>query len=117
VVLSACFSGGFIDDLKDDNTLVMTAASAKKTSFGCADDSLFTYFGKAYFKESLKPGVDFEQAFHQARDLVETWEKEQKLPPSEPQIHPNRRVSRYVKDWVSANNPGVLANLEPQSPQ
>lgn len=117
VVLSACFSGGFIDDLKDDNTLVMTAASAKKTSFGCADDSLFTYFGKAYFKESLKPGVDFEQAFHQARDLVETWEKEQKLPPSEPQIHPNIRVSRYVKDWISANNPDVLANLEPQSPQ
>lgn len=102
VVLSACYSGGFIDDLSDGDTLVMTAASAQKTSFGCADDSLFTYFGKAYFKESLKPGVDFEQAFYQARDLVEAWEKEQEITPSEPQIRPNDKVSRQVKTWLAA---------------
>lgn len=112
VVLSACYSGGFIQDLSDGDTLVMTAASAKKTSFGCADDSLFTYFGKAYFKESLKPGVDFEQAFYQARTLVEAWEKEQEMTPSEPQIRPNDKVSRQVKTWLAATVKGGQKDLE-----
>lgn len=117
VVLSACFSGGFVDDLADENTLVMTAASAEKTSFGCADDSLFTYFGKAYFKESLKPGVDFEQAFYQARELVQSWEEEQKITPSEPQIRVNKKITAYVKRWLNDTNSPVLANLKAQSPQ
>lgn len=117
IVLSACFSGGFIDDIKDENTLVMTAASAEKTSFGCADDSLFTYFGKAYFKESLKPGIDFEQAFYQARKLVEGWEVEQKITHSEPQIYANEKITRYVKHWLNSAERPVLTNLETQSPQ
>lgn len=117
VVLSACFSGGFIDEIKDDNTLVITAASAKKTSFGCADDSLFTYFGRAYFKESLKQGVDFEQAFYRARSLVEGWEAAQKITPSEPQISLNPRVTDYVKLWLAGSNPPVSVNLKPQSSQ
>lgn len=101
VVLSACYSGGFIDDLKDEQSLIMTAAAADKTSFGCADDSLFTSFGKAYFKESLKPGVDFEQAFFKAKELVSTWEKKQKITKSNPQIHPNPKVVEQVKRWQS----------------
>ena len=33
VVISACFSGGFLPELKDEHTLVMTAASADRKSF------------------------------------------------------------------------------------
>ncbi len=117
VVLSACYSGGFIDEIKDDNSLIMTAASASNTSFGCSDDSLFTYFGKAYFKEALKPGVDFEQAFYQARSLVEIWEKEQKITPSEPQIQVNPQVTEHVKRWVKGRAAPVISNLKPLSPQ
>ena len=53
IVISACYSGGFIDALKDERTLVMTAARADRTSFGCSDDSDFTYFGRALFAEAL----------------------------------------------------------------
>jgi hypothetical protein len=113
VVLSACYSGGFIDELKDANSLIMTAASADKTSFGCADDSLFTYFGKAYFKESLKPGVDFEQAFVKAKKLVSTWEKEQKITKSNPQIHPNTQVVVQVKRWQDELISLSSSNLDP----
>lgn len=116
VVLSACFSGGFIDDISDENTLVMTAASAQKTSFGCADDSLFTYFGKAYFKESLKPGVDFEQAFYKARSLVEEWETAQDISPSEPQIGANARVTEHIKRWLESENSQVSDPNIPNSP-
>lgn len=113
VVLSACYSGGFIDDLKDSYSLIMTAAAADKTSFGCADDSLFTYFGKAYFKESLKPGVDFEQAFFNAKKLVSTWEKEQKITKSNPQIHSNKQVVEQLKRWQSELLPSLSGNLDP----
>jgi len=113
IVLSACYSGGFIDELKDAYSLIMTAASADKTSFGCADDSLFTYFGKAYFKESLKPGIDFEQAFVDAKKLVSTWEKEQKITKSNPQIYSNTQVVEQVKRWQSGVIPPISGNLDP----
>ncbi len=113
VVLSACYSGGFIDDLKDENSLIMTAASADKTSFGCADDSRSTYFGRAYFQESLKPGIDFEQAFYQAKSLVESWEKEQKIIASEPQIVPNPNVLAQVKLWQQGLGAPVSIDLKP----
>lgn len=99
IVLSACYSGGFIDDLKDDNSVIITSASADKTSFGCADDSRFTYFAKAYFKESLSPGTDFITAFNKAKDVVDKWEKEEKQIPSEPQIYAAPAVEKYVKAW------------------
>lgn len=113
IVLSACYSGGFIDDLKDSHSLVMTAAAADKTSFGCADDSLFTYFGKAYFKESLKPGVDFEQAFYQAKELVAGWEKEQKITESNPQIFTNPTVVKQLKRWQAVPLAPVSSDLNP----
>lgn len=113
VVLSACYSGGFIDELKDPYSVIMTAAAADKTSFGCADDSLFTYFGKAYFKESLKPGVDFEQAFFTAKKLVSKWEKEQKITKSNPQIHSNTQVAEQLKRWQGGLTPSLSGNLEP----
>src|SRR3546814_1766943 len=39
VVISACFSGGFIPDLRDARTLVITAARADRASFGCGSRS------------------------------------------------------------------------------
>lgn len=113
IVLSACFSGGFIDDIKDPYSLIITAAAADKTSFGCADDSLFTYFGKAYFQQSLQPGVDFEQAFFTAKKLVSTWEKAQKITRSNPQIHSSEIVAKQLKRWQSELGSPLSSNLEP----
>jgi hypothetical protein len=75
VVISACYSGGFIDALKDDRTLVMTAARRDRRSFGCADENDFTYFGRAYFKESLPKSRSFVEAFRRAEVLVNDWER------------------------------------------
>ena len=35
IVVGACYSGGFIEPLKDDRTLIITASRADRTSFGC----------------------------------------------------------------------------------
>jgi hypothetical protein len=39
IVVSACYAGGYIAPLRDDHTLVMTAADATHTSFGCGSES------------------------------------------------------------------------------
>ncbi|GLK91818.1 C13 family peptidase [Pseudomonas turukhanskensis] len=86
VVVSACFSGGFIPQLKDDKTLVMTAARSDRTSFGCSDEADFTYFGRALFAEALSTTDDLERAFEQAKASVAKREQEDDFEPSEPQI-------------------------------
>ncbi|MBC7786921.1 MAG: hypothetical protein H7Z18_05600 [Methylophilaceae bacterium] len=65
IVVLACYSGGFIDALKNDNTLILTAARRDRTSFGCGVESEFTYFGDAFFVQALsgKPfaGIRFKK--------------------------------------------------------
>ncbi|MGH8741676.1 MAG: C13 family peptidase [Burkholderiales bacterium] len=75
VVVSACYSGGFVDALNDGRTLVITAARRDRASFGCADENDFTYFGRAFFKEALPGSGSFSEAFLKAKVLVEQWER------------------------------------------
>jgi hypothetical protein len=87
VIVSACFGGVFVQPLANDDTIVLTAADAKNTSFGCATGRDWTYFGDALFKQSLRPGTDFRRAFDHARVLIHGWEMMDRLPPSNPQGH------------------------------
>lgn len=86
VVISACYSGGFIPALKDDKTLVMTAARADRVSFGCSEEADFTYFGRALFAEALQQTDDLQKAFELARQAVAEREQADGFEPSEPQI-------------------------------
>lgn len=100
VVVSACYSGGFIDPLKDERTLVITAARADRTSFGCADENDFTYFGRAFFKESLPGAKSFDDAFSGAKALVAKWEKDDgEEQQSEPQISSPKAIRQYLQRW------------------
>jgi len=85
VIISACFSGIFVPPLANDNTIVMTAADAQHTSFGCAPERDCTYFGDAFFRQSVHPGSDFADAFGHARTLIHGWELMDNAPPSNPQ--------------------------------
>jgi hypothetical protein len=86
LVVSACYSGGFVEPLKDANTVVITAADAKSSSFGCASGRDFTYFGRAYFAEGLGRTFSFTEAFETARASVGEQERAERLAPSSPQI-------------------------------
>lgn len=85
VIVSACFSGIFVPPLQNSNTIVMTAADANHTSFGCAPERDWTYFGDAFFRQALAPGADFQSAFEHARILIRGWELMDQAPPSNPQ--------------------------------
>lgn len=86
VVISACYSGGFVDKLSDDRTLVITAAAKDRNSFGCDNMAEWTYFGRAYFDEALRQTHSFTKAFGIARPLIEQREKAQGFDASMPQM-------------------------------
>ena len=86
VVISACFSGGFIEPLKDDNTLIITAADAFHSSFGCDYESDYTWFSQALYDEALRDTFSFVEAFEAARETVDDREREEGYPPSNPQM-------------------------------
>jgi hypothetical protein len=85
VVVSACYSGGFVESLKDDDTLVVTASAPDRNSFGCSNEADFTYVGKAYFDEALRSTDSFIEAFDLAVPRIAAREQ-QRLRPSNPQI-------------------------------
>lgn len=85
VVISACFAGGFIDALKDDYSIVLTAAAPNRMSFGCADDRDLTYFGEAFFRDALPEATSLREAFTQARKDIDAREIREGVEPSDPQ--------------------------------
>jgi Peptidase C13 family len=87
VIISACYAGTFVPPLANDDTIVLTAADAKSTSFGCAPERDWTYFGDALFRQSVRPGRDFQRAFENARLLIQGWELMDRARPSNPQAH------------------------------
>ena len=74
VIVSACFSGNFIPPFNDPDTLVLTAAAADKTSFGCEPSRDFTYFGDAMFNHALRGGGSLLSAYDEALGLITKWE-------------------------------------------
>ncbi|RYX88655.1 MAG: hypothetical protein EOO28_35600 [Comamonadaceae bacterium] len=70
VAVSACYSGGWVDALAGGGTLVMTAADATHTSYGCGRLSPLTFFGRAVFDEELRKTHSFEKAFDAAVPVI-----------------------------------------------
>jgi len=99
LVVNACYAGGFVDALRDDSTMVIAAARADRTSFGCGTDSDITYFGKAFLAEALNETTSLREAFDRARSKVAAWEAADKVEPSEPQIASSRSVEAKLEAW------------------
>ncbi len=99
VVISACYSGGFIPQLQGDHRLIMTAAAADRTSFGCSDSSEFTYFGRAYFEEGLGLTNSFVAAFGVATNHVARRELAEGAIPSSPQMSIGRAIRPVLEDY------------------
>jgi len=98
VVVSACYSGGYIEPLRGPTTLVMTAADATHTSFGCGAESEFTYFAKALFDEQLRETRSFEQAFARALPGIRARERELGEAFSNPQIAMGEAIRAKLAD-------------------
>lgn len=109
VVISACYSGGFIPALKDDRTLIMTASQADRVSFGCSEEADFTYFGDALFAQALNQTDDLQHAFGLARRYVAQREQTDSYEASNPQMWAPKNV---LSHWQSMRQQQARRALE-----
>ncbi|MFG6412659.1 C13 family peptidase [Roseateles sp. DC23W] len=75
VSVSACYSGSWVAPLADNDTLVMTAADAEHTSYGCGKRSELTFFGRAMYEEELRKTLSFTAAHAAARQVIDVREQ------------------------------------------
>jgi hypothetical protein len=92
LAISACYSGSFIAALRDENTLIMTAAASDRVSFGCGHDGTFTYFGQALIGEALENEGSFHRAFASAVRSIEIRERKNGFESSNPQFFMGRAI-------------------------
>jgi hypothetical protein len=83
----------FTKALASENSIVLTAADENSTSFGCSNERDWTYFGDAFFNQSLAEGVSLEKAFEDAKLKISKWEARDEVPPSSPQGHFGASIS------------------------
>ena len=97
IVVSACYSGSFIDELQSPSTLVITAAALDRSSFGCSHENEWTYFGRAYFAEALVETRKFIDAFERARAAVTQREDDEGRDSSDPQIWVGEQIAEHLR--------------------
>lgn len=96
VVISACFSGGYIEPLRDDNTLIITSADATHSSFGCDYEGDYTWFSQALYDDALRDTFSFTEAFELAKETVSEREREDGYEPSNPQMFVGEAMRRKL---------------------
>lgn len=96
IVVSACHSGSFIDDIAAPDRLVITAARGDRTSFGCRDGAEWTEFGESFFDKALRTDPDPRNAFPVAVEDVTRKELADQLTPSLPQISEGAKIGAVL---------------------
>ncbi|MGE4073499.1 MAG: C13 family peptidase [Lysobacterales bacterium] len=114
IVVSACYSGGFLDDLASPMSLVMTAARRDRPSFGCGDDSELTYFGRALLVEALNQTRSFTAAFELARESVHERELADDFEASEPQMQVGALIGQKLDAWTRSLAPAEPVAFVPE---
>lgn len=99
IVVSACYSGSFVDELKSPTTLIMTASAKDKPSFGCNNEAKWTYFGNAFFAESLPKIGHFLPAFDDAKKTIAKRESMMGFAPSEPQLVIGEQMQQMLPEF------------------
>jgi hypothetical protein len=98
VIISACHAGAFIPYLSNDHTIVVAAAAADRTSFGCSNDRDITDFGEAFIRDAWPTAPSLRAAFEKARADISVRESREHLTPSMPTASFGNELERIVDD-------------------
>ena len=109
IAVSACYSGGWIEPLATDSTLIMTAADATHTSYGCGTRSELTFFGRAVFNEQLRQTHSFSQAFENAVPLIA--QREVEVGKADGFSNPQIRVGTQIAPVLQALEERLAATM------
>jgi hypothetical protein len=103
LILSACYSGVFVPVLASPDTAILTAAASTRTSFGCAAENDWTFFGDALINRALRQPVGLEDAAKLAGRSVAEWEITARLLASLPQTS----IGAGAKGWLPQIEAGM----------
>ena len=98
IILQACFSGQFVPALAAPRTVVATAASSMRSSFGCSAGNDWTFFGYALINQAMRQPDTFVRQFRRAFVMILGWEKRLGYESSSPQIS----VGDDTAGWLAA---------------
>lgn len=98
IILQACYSGQFIPALAGPRTVVATAASATRPSFGCSPGNDWTFFGHALVNQAMRKPDTFVRQFRRAVVSIYGWEKKLGINSSNPEIS----VGSEAATWLAA---------------
>lgn len=96
LILSACYSGIFVPRLASASSVVITAAAADRSSFGCEPGNDWTFFGDALLNRAFRKAQPLTEAFAEARASVAGWEESGRLQPSNPQVSIGDGVAKWL---------------------
>jgi hypothetical protein len=115
VIVSACYSGIFIPVLKTDSTLIMTAADAHHSSFGCDDTRDLTYFGEALLRDALPHACSLPAAFTDMARIIRQRETDEGEIHSNPKLYVGPKVQTKLLqlDAAAAQSCSVQHSQQP----
>jgi len=96
LILSACYSGVFVPVLQGADSAILTAAASTRTSFGCAAENDWTFFGDALINRALRQPVALEEAARIAGRSVAEWETSARVLASLPQVS----IGAGARTWL-----------------
>jgi hypothetical protein len=93
VVVSACHSGTFLTTaMRKPNRVILTAAAANRTSFGCGAGDQYTYYDQCLLQQ-FDSAATWRELAIATRSCVESLERRMGMkPPSEPQMFVGAQV-------------------------
>lgn len=102
IIISACYAGGFIEHLRDPQTIVITASAADRTSFGCSNDRDLTYFGEAFYRDALPGAHSLRDAFDTAKSAIAARERREHVDASNPQAYFGKAMEERLASMSAA---------------
>jgi hypothetical protein len=97
LIIQACYSGQFVAPLSSDRTIIATASSADRPSFGCSAGNDWTLYGHALINMAMRQPQPLEAQFRRAVEIVAQAEREAGLQPSNPQLSIGKATSGWLK--------------------
>jgi hypothetical protein len=104
VIVSACFSGIFVPALAAPNRVVLTAARRDRSSFGCGESDVYTFFDTCILEELPQSGR-LDVLGNRLRSCVEKREREMGMrPASEPQMSIGATLQASLDNYALARS-------------
>jgi hypothetical protein len=97
LVISGCYTGGFIPELASVDTMILTAANSARQSYGCGNDSEITEYSRALYLKALQRTRSLREAAGIAVQLIHEHERASKTEHSYPQIRSGFAIEERLR--------------------